>query len=792
MATTLGSDITDHTPGEPSPFRDPDTEISSSSRRHSEDGGENAGHGVGHMPTTPSTADGMSNDPLVPPARFSGGVPPSIQNSARNSYVASTPGTPTSRPFLYRGQSSDTPSRTLLGSDEKEKAAPNETNGKETEVKASGRGLSRKRLWLFLVITVVLIIVVLAVILPIVFVVIKKHRDHSGSAPNSEPTANPESPTGDITGGDGSVIKTADGTTFTYKNPFGGFWIDDPRDPYNSGARAQSFVPSLNETWDYTRDQIRGVNLGGWLVLEPFIVPALYEKYQNVTSNPAIPGGQAVDEWTLSVAMTNDTSEGGGLSQLEDHYRTFITEQDFAQIAGAGLNWVRLPIPYWAIDTWPGEPFLSKTAWKYVLLALQWARKYGLRMYLEIHTAPGSQNGYNHSGRSGPINFLNGPMGIANAQRVLDYMRIVAEFISQEQYKDVVQMFGVLNEPLMGIIGRDQLDRFYLQSYNILRNITGIGSGAYMVVHDGFLGLTPWKGFLPGSDRIVLDTHPYVAFGGGLNQPLDHWPTAACQAFQVNQSNFDFGITITGEFSAAINDCGLFVKGVGSQPSFPDCTQWDDWRNWTQEMKDGIKQFVLASMDAMHFPGYFFWTWKVGNSSATGKVQSPFWSYQLGLENGWMPTDPREAIGTCDQLGVPFNLPFTTTFQSWQTGGPGAGQIAQTAINALSQFPPPSLSNVNGANPTLLPHYTATSTIPTLPVPTFSAATTSAGDGWADSHDTVSAAAPIQGCVYPDAWNAPAGSTAFICGGAATPTLLAAGISIPVAITPAPMKRATT
>ena len=150
--------------------------------------------------------------------------------------------------------------------------------------------------------------------------------------------------------------------------------------------------------------------------------------------------------------------------------------------------------------------------------------------------------------------------------------------------------------------------------------------------------------------------------------------------------------------------CGLWIKGVGGQPSYPDCSGWDDWQNWTQDMKDGIKQFVLASMDAMHFPGYFFWTWKIGNSSTTGKVQSPLWSYQLGLENGrshsslrllryqssrsgWMPTDPREAIGTCDQLGIQFNLPFTTSFQPWQTGGAGAGQIAQTAIQALSQYP---------------------------------------------------------------------------------------------------------
>ena len=55
------------------------------------------------------------------------------------------------------------------------------------------------------------------------------------------------------------------------------------------------------------------VNLGGWFVLEPFITPALFQKY---------PG--AVDEWTLSTLMAADTGPGGGLSQLEDHYKTFI------------------------------------------------------------------------------------------------------------------------------------------------------------------------------------------------------------------------------------------------------------------------------------------------------------------------------------------------------------------------------------------------------------------------------------------------------------------------------------
>ena len=133
------------------------------------------------------------------------------------------------------------------------------------------------------------------------------------------------------------------------------------------------------------------------------------------------------------------------------------TEQDFAEIAGAGLNWIRLPIPYWAIETWEGEPFLAKTSWKYILQCFAWARKYGLRVNLDLHTIPGSQNGYNHSGKEGQINFMEGIMGFANAQRALDYIRIYAEFISQDQYKNVVPMFGVINEPLVNDIGKDQI-----------------------------------------------------------------------------------------------------------------------------------------------------------------------------------------------------------------------------------------------------------------------------------------------------------------------------------------------
>jgi len=36
---------------------------------------------------------------------------------------------------------------------------------------------------------------------------------------------------------------------------------------------------------------------------------------------------------------------------------------------------------------------MARTCWQYILKALQWARKYGLRVKIDLHTIPGSQNG---------------------------------------------------------------------------------------------------------------------------------------------------------------------------------------------------------------------------------------------------------------------------------------------------------------------------------------------------------------------------------------------------------------
>lgn len=68
-------------------------------------------------------------------------------------------------------------------------------------------------------------------------------------------------------------------------------------------------------------------------------------------------------------------------------------------------------------------------------------------------------------------------MGLANAERALYYIRVLTEFVSQPAYRNLIPIFGIVNEPLVGEIGVDTITSFYLRAYDMIRNITGLGEG---------------------------------------------------------------------------------------------------------------------------------------------------------------------------------------------------------------------------------------------------------------------------------------------------------------------------
>ena len=69
--------------------------------------------------------------------------------------------------------------------------------------------------------------------------------------------------------------------------------------------------------------KVRGVNIGGWLVLEPWITPSLFER----TGNTAI-----VDEYTFCQLQDTNVAKAA----LQQHWDSFYTEEDFQEIAAAG------------------------------------------------------------------------------------------------------------------------------------------------------------------------------------------------------------------------------------------------------------------------------------------------------------------------------------------------------------------------------------------------------------------------------------------------------------------------
>lgn len=75
---------------------------------------------------------------------------------------------------------------------------------------------------------------------------------------------------------------------------------------------------------------------------------------------------------------------------LEEHWDTWITEDDFKRMADYGLNTVRIPIPYWVYNVTEDEPYITQKQIPYIQKALNWSSLYGLDVMMDLHAVPGT------------------------------------------------------------------------------------------------------------------------------------------------------------------------------------------------------------------------------------------------------------------------------------------------------------------------------------------------------------------------------------------------------------------
>lgn len=231
---------------------------------------------------------------------------------------------------------------------------------------------------------------------------------------------------------------------------------------------------------------LRGVNLGGWLVVEKWMTPSLFE------------GTDATNEYELSQLKV-------GKKRLEKHHQSFITEDDWKWLQDHDIQIVRLPVGYWTLEE--ASPYVS--AKNELDWAFEMAQKYDIEILLDLHAAPGAQNDQDHSGSGQPG---KGSRWLKSRDDQTATIQALDSLAKRYGHHTKLWGFQLLNEPTPGMWGL-RLAWFYRRAYKSVLHY--LRPGTYIVFSDGY---KPWfltntfgwfsrRGYPP-----VLDVHVYFCF----------------------------------------------------------------------------------------------------------------------------------------------------------------------------------------------------------------------------------------------------------------------------------------
>lgn len=218
----------------------------------------------------------------------------------------------------------------------------------------------------------------------------------------------------------------------------------------SSTKSKQSALPFLRTMGQRIIDEggrevrLRGVNLGGWLMMEAYFM-----------FSPNLPVHRFEKNFRKAL----------GAKALEDFHRefrrNFIREEDFDIIKKMGCNCLRLPFHYRVVEPESLKP--GGRDLRYIDQAIQWAGERGIYVILDLHAAPGAQNHDWHSDSDGKALFWS---SARNQQRALK----IWEFLAK-RYKEnsTVAGFDLLNEAVL--TDTKKLNRYYSNAIERIRQV---------------------------------------------------------------------------------------------------------------------------------------------------------------------------------------------------------------------------------------------------------------------------------------------------------------------------------
>ena len=379
--------------------------------------------------------------------------------------------------------------------------------------------------------------------------------------------------------------------------------------------------------------KIKGVNLGNWLVLEKWMLPELFE------------GTGAEDEVWLNRKMNPAELK----EKMKEHRDTFITEQDFAFIKEQGIWLLRIPVPYFIFGDRP--PFNGCV--EYLDKAFDWAEKYGLQILIDLHTVPGSQNGYDNGGLTGVCKWCKNPEEVEFALTVLERLA--------KRYGQREGLYGleVLNEPISflvyatapstgkavdkeeakgsGYVPLPFLENYYRNAYKRLRKI--LPENKTIVFHDGFR-LRHWGKFFRKEHmkNVVLDTHIYIFAMESfvpIHMPWVYQIYIKSQQRLIERIQRDVPVVV-GEWCICNKYAEKAVSGKSAEESSDRSAQAD-----AQDELRKKRYLEIAAMQLQAWEsgaGWIYWSYqfKPNRKEPLDEKWKESWDFSRCVENGWI------------------------------------------------------------------------------------------------------------------------------------------------------------
>ncbi|KAL1718108.1 glycoside hydrolase superfamily [Schizophyllum commune] len=390
---------------------------------------------------------------------------------------------------------------------------------------------------------------------------------------------------------------------------------------------------------------VYGVNLGSWLVLEPWMLP---QEWLDMGGQDCSDCSQCIRSEFAFVKAYPDTAD----QIFNEHWSTWFSQDDVDELVRLGINTVRIPLGYWIIEDLVEREteFYPRGGLQQLRRGLLQLKEAGIDAILDHHALPGVQS---------PNQMFTGNCTTNvqfytpyNYRRALLWTAIMTVLSHLDPAFASVVSIEAVNEPIMDATqtpGYGDFQKQFVRTVRVVERALGVGSWS----GDGkaqrlkrHWGIQPRQEDPISALRTAITADASVEDDGDLLHFTGPNPAEAADGPQVydNHLYYSFGGVADANEEAYMHSiCSLQRvpddAALGNSPLV-----FGEWGLPAQF--SATDEFLVKWADAQKLAytqgaGWIFWNFKIERSKLAGNL-SRQWSYFDGVDRGYLTVDPSQ------------------------------------------------------------------------------------------------------------------------------------------------------